>query len=214
MKTIILIFTFLSMFASPVLAKDKIDVLYLKNEEVLKGKITKEVSGEYLMIKLKDGTTRGVQYSDIIKRETDYDTQKNNYYVSEKDKAIIYSMAGKHSGTAVFLSLLVPSAGHAYAGKWGRGLLFTAGEAGSVILAYKVGITKTEVSDRYGRYTKIGINSIYYIGFASALCLKIWEVCDAANIVDKYNQGVWQNINLGVAPNVDGGINYTMQIKF
>jgi hypothetical protein len=51
--------------------------------------------------------------------------------------------------TAGVLSLLLPSAGHAYAGSWPRGLLFAAGRTGLVALAITAGISEKSDTQSY-----------------------------------------------------------------
>jgi len=102
-------------------------------------------------------------------------TQKLKYYESEM----------KNKTVAVVLAF-IPSAGHAYAGNWGRGLLFAAGELGGIVLAFSAGI---EGSRSLGQ-----INDWYWIGLWTAVGIRGWEFFDAAAEVDRYNDALYKKI--------------------
>ncbi|MCX6152835.1 MAG: outer membrane beta-barrel protein [Candidatus Kapabacteria bacterium] len=46
------------------------DVIYLKNGDIYKGHIVKDVKGEYLQIEMKDGSIKKLSYTEIEKKET------------------------------------------------------------------------------------------------------------------------------------------------
>lgn len=221
MKTIWLSVAFLlSLAFQSSLAQDRIDVIHLKNGDVLKGTIIENVPNDYVRIELQGGSIFTVKYSDILKftkenpsslepqvqpkppeSNTQQDIQKMMYYEKEK----------KSSGTAVLLSLVVTSAGHAYAGNWGRGLLFTAGRVGGAVLALTAGIkTTTETSGYYYSYTTTEITAWYYIGLGAILVFAIWEAIDASAEVDRYNEDLYNKImgkkpfGLNIVPSKNG----------
>jgi hypothetical protein len=118
-----------------------------------------------------------------------------------------YNDEKKSEGTAIVLSILLPSAGHAYAGKWGTGLLFAAGEIGFLGLSYWA------ISEANGEYT--AEDNVAIAGScAIALILRVCEICDAANQVSNYNDNLRKNLSFGISPNKGGGVSYCMQIKF
>jgi len=223
MKNSLLCFGFLlALVVQSSLAQDRIDVIHLKNGDILKGTIIENVPNDYVRIELQGGSVFTVKYSDILKftkekpsspeqqiqpkqqsPDAQPDVQKMMYYEKEK----------KSSGTAVLLSLVVTSAGHAYAGNWGRGLLFTAGRVGGVVLALTAGIqTKTESGGYYYyySYTTTEITAWYYIGLGATLVFAIWEAIDASAEVDRYNEDLYNKImgkkpfGLNIVPSKNG----------
>ncbi len=72
------------------------------------------------------------------------------------------------------LATCIPSAGHAYVDKWWpKGSLFLLGEAGLVTIALN------QEDDN---------NKLLFLSIAAGL--KIWEIIDAVNETDKYNENV------------------------
>ena len=117
---------------------------------------------------------------------------------TEASKLMLYSAQKKSGTTAVVLSCLVSSTGHAYAGNWGRGLAFTAGRVGCGIIAMTLGFEeKTETyDDGWYEYseTTIEITPMYYFGVLGASVLAIWEMVDASKEVQKYNSRLYEKI--------------------
>jgi hypothetical protein len=71
MKKLSLVFLALFViFSSFLLAQERIDVIYLKNGDIYKGQILKDVPGNYIQLEIMDGTIKKILYSDIEKRET------------------------------------------------------------------------------------------------------------------------------------------------
>ena len=129
---------------------------------------------------------------------------------------MMYEISKKNSTTAVVLSCLLTSAGHAYAGNWGRGLGFTAGRVGCAVLAITMGIEEKTDTDDYGYYsvetTTVEINGMYYVGVLGATVIAIWEMIDASNEVKKYNANIYRRIlgkeplfGFNIIPNKSGG---------
>ena len=121
---------------------------------------------------------------------------------SDAEKIMLYETAKKSGTTAVILSCLISSAGHAYAGNWARGLLFTAGRIGFGVLAFTAG-TKTTMEQQTYYYAeqKVEHTSAYYVGIMGIAVLAIWEMIDANNEVKKYNQRLFEQI-VGKKPEV------------
>lgn len=112
--------------------------------------------------------------------------------MDETEKMKLYESTKKSQTTAVLLSFLLTSTGHAYAGNWGRGLAFTAGRVGCAVLAFTVGIKETTETESGYYFTMVTIKEektpLYYIGIGGAIAFAIWEMVDASNQVKKYNQ--------------------------
>ena len=117
---------------------------------------------------------------------------------SDVQKMMLYESTKKNQTTAVLLSCCISSAGHAYAGNWQRGLAFTAGRIGCGVIAVAFGIEeKTERSSSgyyYIEETTLEITPAYYIGYAGAMIIAIWEMVDASNEVKKYNLEIFRQI--------------------
>jgi len=150
-----------------------------------------------------------------------------NSYAQETDaeKMMLYETKKKSGTTAVVLSCLLTSTGHAYAGNWGRGLAFTAGRVGCAVLAITLGIEeKTEThEDYYFSYTEktTEITPIYYIGIIGAATIAIWEMVDASKEVSKYNTRLYEQITgkkspigLNFVPMKNGNGKYSPGIAF
>jgi hypothetical protein len=219
MKTLIVLLT-LCVLLSPALAQERIDVIYLKNGDILKGIIIENVPNDYVRIELPGGSVFTVKYTDILKfakekaqsaeppaRQRTEPTEPASQ--TDVEKMMYYEKEKKSSGTAVLLSLVVSSAGHAYAGNWGRGLLFTAGRVGGVVLALTAGIEETTYGYYY-TYTESNITAWYWIGLGTTLVLAIWEAIDASAEVDRYNEDLYNKImgkkpfGLNIVPSKNG----------
>ena len=133
---------------------------------------------------------------------------------------MLYENQKKKPATAVIWSVLIPSAGHAYAKNWGKGLLFAAGRIGLVVFAITQGIEEKQSSREesgdyyyYGEYEyRVEANSTYYVGLLGSTALGIWEMLDAAKEVKKYNRNLHNQlfpgqpyIGLHMAPMNRGG---------
>jgi len=116
----------------------------------------------------------------------------------DAQKMMLYESMKKDQTTAVLLSCCITSAGHAYAGNWPRGLMFTAGHIGCAAVAIAFGIEEKTETHYDGWYsyeeTTVELTPAYYIGYAGAFMLAIWEMVDAASEVKKYNLELYQQI--------------------
>jgi hypothetical protein len=64
-------------------AQTNLDVVYLKNGKIYKGRTVTDIPPDYLEIQLNNGEIIKVLYSDIVKRE--YDTQSDKIIIPKKD---------------------------------------------------------------------------------------------------------------------------------
>ena len=189
------------------------DIIHLKNGEILKGLIIENAPNDYVRIELQGGSVLTVHYSDIAKftKERTEQIEKpkkqklpqtsNNF---DSQKLMTYQQQKKSNGTAILLSILLTSTGHAYAGNWGRGLIFSAGRIGGIILAFTAGYSNfTRQEEPYyvnGIYISGGItsgdetNALFYVGVGVAVAAAIWEVIDATMEVDRYNKRLYNKI--------------------
>jgi hypothetical protein len=134
----------------------------------------------------------------------------------DNNDLLLYEATKKNRGTALILSCLVTSAGHAYAGNWGRGLIFTGVRLLGAVVAITGGVTtKTTQSSSYYGYSntsELEISPIYYVGIGISLVAAIWELVDAGNEVDRYNKKLYDRIvnkqhsmGINIIPNQHGG---------
>ena len=120
--------------------------------------------------------------------------------LDDAQKIALYERSKKSSGTSIPLSLIMPSAGHAYTHNWGRGLLFAAGRVGGVVLAFTAGTKdvyqSTPLGSGYGYVynQQTEYTGWFYIGIASTIGLTIWEAIDASTEVDRYNERLSKRI--------------------
>jgi hypothetical protein len=221
---IFLIYILILIPLSSAPGQERIDVIYLKNGDILKGIIFENIPNDYIKIDLSGGSIITVKYADILKitrEKQSIDTlnlqesrQPGLISQSDDQKMILYEMGKKSPGLAVLLSLILTSTGHAYAGNWDRGIPFTAGRIGGAILAIGVGIRKkTNYSTSHNQsysYETTEITPLYYIGFGMIIVFSIWEAIDASAEVNKYNENLYNKImgknklGLNIVPNKNG----------
>ena len=106
-------------------------------------------------------------------------------------------MQKKSEGTAMIFSFLLPSAGHAYAGNWGRGLGFAATEVGLYIMALSVGFDTVCYDNYYGSYCDYEPNGLFWVGFFGAIGTRFYEIFDAGKEVKKHNQLLLMQYGMG-----------------
>lgn len=233
MKKLTLLFIVFFIVFTKVFAQERIDVIYLKNGDILKGIIIENVPNDYVRIELMGGSILTYKYSDILKftkeyRRQDFPEKKENddklgntiilqqqqqqqqqqtpqqniqtpqqtveTGLTDAQKLALYENQKKSGVTAGLLSFLVSSTGHAYAGNWGKGLLFLLGRVGSYAAA-----TQAKTQDEQSGWLLLMVG------------LSIWEIFDAVAEVDRYNQRAYNsiyfgtpNIGLNLAPMKDG----------
>lgn len=133
---------------------------------------------------------------------------KDSTTLTEKQK-FEFEMEKKIPWASVGISWLLPSAGHAYAGKWGRGLGFLADEAlalGLMInasndnVSHSAGITSGSYYS--GNYTyssayETGTDNDWMIsaGLVALVGLRIWEYIDAYKTTKNYNSNLYRKLS-------------------
>lgn len=196
MRKFFLIMAIFLTLVSTISSQEKIDAVYLKNGDIIKGVIIENVPNDYVKIELQGGSIFTVKYSDILKMTKEKKIEEEKIQ-SEKEKLssntegvslnadinkmMLYQKESKSKATAILLSLLISSAGHAYAGDWGRGLLFLAGRLGSYAMI---------ISGANSR----GNEGVASAGLVLLLVLMIGEPIDAASAVDDYNDNLYERI--------------------
>lgn len=214
-----------------VFGQDRIDVIYLKNGDIFKGIIIENAPNDYVKIELPGGSIFTVKYADILKFTKEKPVaipqvqqqfrQNDPYNQPDAQQMMYFERDKKSTGTAVLLSLGLTSAGHAYAGNWGRGLFFAAGRIGAVVVALTAGIETKNHSDYLGYgvyydYQTTEITPLYWAGLGVALIVGIWEAVDAAAEVDRYNEKLYNRM-MGSKPfglNIVPGKNGRPELKF
>lgn len=214
MKSKILRTIILLAVVSLAFGLERVDVIHLKNSDIIKGVIVENVPNDYVKIELTCGSIMSYNYRDIIKfsKETVKPPQTQSLYTSDSQKLFMYKNLKKSPATAVVLSFLLSSTGHAYAGNWSRGLVFTGLKIGSIVFANTVGIDEHYAGRRNGyRYYRTEPNVGFYFCMAGPVALSVLELVDASNEVKKYNQK-WYNfiytgkpsLGMKITPNRDG----------
>ena len=94
-----------------------------------------------------------------------------------QNKMMMYQTQKKSEGTAMLLSFIIPSAGHLYAGNWGRGIGFVATEVGLIFMASTVGISEN-CQTQYGSFYSYSScnyepNGLFYVGFFGAIGIRL-----------------------------------------
>ena len=228
MKRFQIVIICILVYASIIFAQERIDVIHLKNGNIVKGIIIKNVPNDHVKIQLLNGTVLGYMYSEIEKFTTEVRTEQLEKKPQQKQKAgndahkmMLYETGKKNPTLAVLLSCMLTSAGHAYAGNWGRGLTFSLGRVLLGVYAITNGMEEEEDSDGHttGR-TTFRITPAYYMSMAGLLILGIIEMVDAAYEVKKYNRKLYDRIyseesrlGLKVVPVKDGG-KFVLSYKF
>ena len=145
----------------------------------------------------------------------DADTQKEvNVYITNSNdsktdsgnqfnqKAFYYYENQKKSlGTAGAFAFFIPTAGHAYAGNWLRGLpflLFEAVGVGMMSDAVSYGEEECYYSYYYSYCEEEEIidEDQYVLGLGILVVAKIWEVFDARATAKNYNEDLKRGLNL------------------
>lgn len=210
MKYLITTIAWLLFITTFTIAQTKVDVIKLKNGDVVKGEIIKQVPGEFVKIRTLKGNTYGYMYSEIaeiteeiIPEGSMADTDKSGQHTkpvdtrSDAEKLKIYTMKKKSPATAVILSALLSSTGHGYAGNWKRGLSYALGRFSCGIFAAGAGIQKETKSSYRGTTVTYKFTTAYYVGMGGALFITILEMFDAAKTAEEYNRELYESLYPG-----------------
>jgi len=107
---------------------------------------------------------------------------------SVSDKLIEYNSESRNPWIAVGIAWFLPSLGHAYAGDWGRGLLFLAAEITSLV------VMTTGISSDPAGHTAYTSN--YTIGLCGFLISRIWEYFDAYSTAEVNNSKLKKRLDI------------------
>ena len=122
--------------------------------------------------------------------------------MTEAEKMMVFQAEKKSPALAVGLSFLCPTAGHAYAGNWKRGIGFQVGKVAGLFVGgfvlEVIGVPPTE-----GAVIAL-FTAVFGLG-------AIWEYYDAAKTTVKFNNNLYKNIfgrepnlNIGFVPHTNG----------
>jgi len=123
------------------------------------------------------------------------------YYYDEKKKS---------PGVAAGLSLFVPTLGHAYAGNWTRSLPFLLFEiiglsiaADSITYEYNNDcyFYGNDYNDYYCSETEIIDEDQYALGIGLVIVARVWEIFDAYDTAESYNNRLKRGLNIYVDVN-------------
>jgi hypothetical protein len=126
--------------------------------------------------------------------------------LSDAEKLMFYESANKSTALAVFFSCILPTSGHAYAGKWKRGLLYTGAE-----LAWFYGVYSVK-NDCFGADGYCENGSTYdLVALLGTSTIFIFELVDVAKTTKKFNNNLYEKIygskpywDTGFIPQKDG----------
>ena len=102
--------------------------------------------------------------------------------MSETDKMIWYQNEKKSPAAAIFYSWLLPTAGHAYAGNWKKGIMFKGAEMVTIIGGFTLIEASRDISI-------LGISMVL-----SSPIIFIWEFYDVAKMTTLYNKQLYKNL--------------------
>jgi hypothetical protein len=216
MKTPVMLIIFSLMIALTSAAGELIDILHLKNGDIVKGEIINDVPGEHLKIKLQNGEILGYMYSEIKQIDRDVPTGRDSEMerkLAEEEKLrkeYQFKYEQKSPCLASLFAYLIPSAGHYYARNWSRGLLFAAGRIGCAAYA----LSEVDFSNNDQDYS-----NGFYIAAGGAAFFMIMEIIDANWEAKRYNNRLYETIfgnpKLGLRPApVKDGIGLTLSYQF
>ena len=218
MKTKILGIIIMLAIVSFAFGQERIDVVHLKNGDIVKGVIVENIPNDCVKIELQGGSILIYKYVEIdrLTRELSstimyrqQQTRPEPQYNADAQKMMMYNSQKKDPATAVVLSCLLTSTGHAYAGNWGRGVKFTMGRLLCFLFAVTAGIEIEDAGD--ATEVSTGVNGMYTLGMFGVFVTSLWEIADARMEVIKYNQALHNRIYTGkpsfgmnIVPNRDG----------
>jgi len=111
--------------------------------------------------------------------------------MTSAEKMIAFDMNRKSPTIGVMFSLL-PSAGHAYARNWKRGLLFFGGEVTTFSLALTFNDKAWGEGDERYQIVDEGYKSLSEKFYIISLIIFIWDKMDAGQEVVKYNNRLYK----------------------
>ena len=150
-------------------------------------------------------------------------SNKNN---KSSNSFLVYEQQKKSTVVGGLWSFFIPSAGHLYAQNWIRGSIFLALRVGSLLLMPESSYTTTQKKGtRYNYY--YGDTDYYYYteeydeskAQMITICTyvywltTIFEIYDATKQVEKYNEKLIKNLNLGVSIRQNKPV-YALTYKF
>ena len=153
----------------------------------------------------------------------------NNNSSDKNDKSsnsfLVYEQQKKSTVVGGLWSFFIPSAGHLYAQNWIRGSIFLALRVGSLLLMPESSYTQTQrtnyknsyYGNEYYTYTDYEydeskaqmITICAYVYWLTT----IFEIYDATKQVEKYNEKLIKNLNLGVSIRQNKPV-YALTYKF
>jgi len=121
-------------------------------------------------------------------------------------KRLEYEDKKKNPWGAVAFSWFIPSAGHAYAGDWGRGAKFLGLEVLEIaLISYGMQETTETRNTYYGKVTETeykneGIASLATLALVGT---RLWEYFDAYDTAEDYNEKLKQRLDLMPSLKID-----------
>ena len=111
--------------------------------------------------------------------------------MSDTEKLLWYQNQKKSAGLGLFYSILFPSAGHAYASNWKRGLKYPAYQCASItagILYFNIGKIGT------GSYRSSKSERTLWVVLPLCIGIRVSEFLDVSKAVNDYNQHLYAKL--------------------
>ncbi len=198
MNRIVLFFSIIVLFSASMTFAEDIDVVYLKNGSVIRGKIIEQVINESIKIELQDGSIIVFEYEQI---------EKIGVIEAPSTKGVTGTKI-KSPGTALALSLCPPillpiqGIGQFYNGESGKGAGFLiTGLVSGCMMLYGLQETTTSYSDFSGSYeeTEYENEGAGMLGGFIYIGLWIWSSIDAYSSAKRINQTLASKEDYGFA---------------
>jgi len=172
-----------------------IDIITLTNGEVIKGTITEEVNRSYIWIKKEDGMKVKIDYSGILGRSQEpvYVEIKRNIHDPSTMITLQEYEHLKKSRTLAAMLDIIPflAAGHLYAGKWLRGMLFEVGYFVSAVWFLGEALKGYDPGGGSGGGHNDGGAAILFV---TTIGIHVWKIFDASHCVRTYNERLMKRV--------------------
>jgi hypothetical protein len=174
------------------------DTVYLKNGSIIKGQIVEHTPEVSYKIRTSDGSIFVFEAGEILKVEFE------PAVAAVSPSVALGGIPGrKDPWLAVLGSLMLPTAGHAYAGNWIRGLPFGLAEVAAAALVFDglgdTGKEETRVDERgnvMGTWTTDSGQWKVTTGLVALLAAGTWECFDAYTTAEDHNRDLEKRYSL------------------
>ncbi|MBL0177017.1 MAG: hypothetical protein IPP94_17470 [Ignavibacteria bacterium] len=218
MKRAMHVLLLLALSALCAHAQGAADTVALTDGRMLKGTILNRMTDGNLLLRLENGVETEVPYNVIVRINRVGEPSAGGADTELSWNSAEYTPGEKSPGSAALWALLIPSAGHAYAGCGERGLLFLAGEVLAAIVAvngidkvthtytYSLGVDFPPLGWEKKTYTSKVTTYEFTQGFSIGVAAfsspsSSLEMMDASEQTAKYNDGLLEKLQQTMSEN-------------